>query len=82
VIVSNVAGPSWPFYLAGRDVESLAALGPIFDGVPLNLTAVSYQDRLSLAFVACPKLVPDLDALAGATEECLDDLVRAIALDL
>ncbi len=77
LVVSNVAGPPWPLYLQGRRVTSLTALGPIFDGVPLDVTAVSCDGCLSIGFITCPERLPDLGALADHTQAAFDELVDA-----
>jgi diacylglycerol O-acyltransferase len=80
LVVSNVAGPATDLYLAGRRVTSFHALGPIFDGVSLNVTAVSYGGLLSLATIACPDLVDELDAMADAQEEAFEELADAFGV--
>jgi WS/DGAT/MGAT family acyltransferase len=77
LVVSNVAGPPWALYLKGRQVTSLTALGPIFDGVPLDVTAVSSTGCLSIGYIACPDRVPDLPSLADHTQTAFDELLSA-----
>jgi diacylglycerol O-acyltransferase len=73
VVVSDVAGPTFDLFLSGRRAEAFYALGPIFDGVALNVTAISFEGVLGFGWVTCPDSVADLDALvdgqAGAFEE-------------
>ncbi len=73
VVVSNVAGPAFDLFLAGRAAEAFYALGPIFDGVALNITAVSFHGVLGFGYVTCPDRLDDIAALgdfqAGAFEE-------------
>lgn len=78
LVVSNVPGPPFPFYLAGRRVDRLYALGPIFDGAPLNVTAVSFDGTLGIGLVACPDQLPDLDSLADAVGTAFDELAAAV----
>ena len=77
LVVSNVPGPNFPLYFAGRRADRLYALGPIFDGAPLNVTAVSFDGTLGIGLIACPDRLPDLDALADA----LEAIAGAIHLD-
>ncbi|MFM8971177.1 MAG: WS/DGAT/MGAT family O-acyltransferase [Actinomycetota bacterium] len=64
LVASNVPGPPWPLYFAGARLEELHPLGPVFDDCGLNVTVISYLDRVDFGFIACRELVPDVDALA------------------
>lgn len=75
-LISNVPGPPIPLYLAGGRLVSLSPLGPILDGMGLNVTVLSYLDSVGFGFVSCRELVPDLDVLAAHIPEALDDLSR------
>ena len=76
LIASNVPGPSEPRYLCGQRIESVHPLMPIVDNVGLSLAAYSYAGVLHLGLNADADLVPDLDWLADAMHECLEQLVR------
>jgi len=78
LVVSNVPGPNFPLYFAGRRADRLYALGPIFDGAPLNVTAVSFDGTLGIGLIACPDRLPDLDALADALEVAFEELAVAV----
>jgi WS/DGAT/MGAT family acyltransferase len=80
LVVSNVPGPQFPLYLAGRRADRMYALGPIFDGAPLNVTAVSYDGTLSLGLIACPDRVDDLSDLADGLAPALEELATALGL--
>jgi WS/DGAT/MGAT family acyltransferase len=77
LVVSDVPGPSIPLYLAGRQAEAFYALGPVFDGVGLNVTAVSYNGVIGVGYVTCPDRLDDLGALADHQEAAFDELARA-----
>lgn len=80
LIVSNVAGPPVELFLAGRPAAAFYALGPIFDGVALNVTAISFRNVLGFGYLACPALLSDVDALADGQQQALADLVEAYGL--
>ncbi len=82
LIVSNVPGPSWPLYLAGARLVALHPLGPIFDDCGLNLTVISYLDRVDFGFLASSELTPDLDDLAAAVPRALVELASAAGVSL
>ncbi len=61
-------------------MESLYPLGPIAEGIGLNVTVLSYVDTLHFGLFACRKLLPELDQLAVHIDDALGELV-ACALD-
>lgn len=77
VIVSNVPGPEVPLYLAGARLEALFPLGPIVEGVGINVTVFSYLDAVHVGVQACWDLMPDIGVLARGMEEALAELVAA-----
>jgi len=60
VIISNVPGPPFPLYMAGARLSVLAPLGPIMEGAGLNVTVISYMDRVDVGLIACKELIPDI----------------------
>ena len=77
LVVSNVPGPDVPVYLAGARMESLHPLGPIAEGVGLNVTVFTYRDAVHVGVLGCRDLVPDVEVLSGALGEALAELVVA-----
>ncbi len=75
LVVSNVPGPDVPLYLAGARMTSLHPVGPIMEGVGVNVTVFSYLDSVHVGVQACWDLVPDVEVLARAMEEALAELV-------
>jgi diacylglycerol O-acyltransferase len=75
LIVSNVPGPDFPLYLAGARMVSMHPLGPIMEGVGLNVTVFSYLDTVHVGVQGCWDLVPDVAVLASGMEEALAELV-------
>ena len=76
LILSDVAGPPAPLFMAGAEVVGLYPFGPITDGAALNITILSQGDRVGFGITTCPDLVPrvwDLaDAIPGALKELLE----------
>jgi diacylglycerol O-acyltransferase / wax synthase len=66
LMVSNVPGPSFPLYFTGMELCGVYPLGPVVDGVALNITVQSYRESLFVGINACATAVPDLPTLAEA----------------
>lgn len=64
IIVSNVAGPPVPLYLAGCQVVATYALGPLIANTGLNLTVLSQTGDLDVGVIAAPNLVEDVSSIA------------------
>jgi WS/DGAT/MGAT family acyltransferase len=77
VVISNVAGPPFQIYFAGAKVEGLFPLGPVLEGPGLNITVVSYRDRVGFGLIACKDRMPDLEELAGHVAPALEELLLA-----
>jgi diacylglycerol O-acyltransferase len=77
LIVSNVPGPDFPLYLAGARMVAMYPVGPIVEGVGVNVTVFSYLDTMYVGVQACWDLTPDIDAIARGLGESLDELVEA-----
>jgi WS/DGAT/MGAT family acyltransferase len=76
LIVSNVPGPDFPLYLAGARMVAMYPLGPIVEGVGVNITVFSYLDTMCAGVQACWDLAPDIDTIARGLEHSLDELVQ------
>ena len=64
LVISNVPGPRQPLYFAGAKITHQFPLNIVTDGQGLNITVMSYLDRLDFGFVADRDLIPDLSNLA------------------
>jgi hypothetical protein len=58
-VVSNVPGAPVPLFVAGGRVEATDPVSIIEPGMGLNVTVVSYLDRVDFGFTVDPELVPD-----------------------
>jgi len=79
VVVSNVPGPPTTLYFGGARLLGIYALGPIFDGVALNVTALSVGASLDVGISACREIVPDPWQIAAALPDALAELVALIS---
>lgn len=80
VSLSNVRGSSARF-LMGAAITAKYPLGPVVNGVGLNISVVSADGRIDVGFVACSRLLPDLWDLADRLHDELREL-HASALKL
>jgi len=79
VIISNVAGPTDPLYIAGAKLVELYSTGPILEGIGLNITVWSYLGTLYAGLIACRESMPDLWDLCALLSEALAELSSSAA---
>jgi len=80
LIVSNIVGPPFPLYFAGARLMAAYPIGPITDGIGLNITVQSYLDSLYFGLMASPNTVRDVSKLAHGLTDALHELVKAAAV--
>jgi diacylglycerol O-acyltransferase len=78
VIISNVPGSPVPVYAAGAQQIASYPVSVIHDGVGLNITVFSYQDRVDFGLVADRELIPDLNRMTESLAEALADLSDSV----
>jgi diacylglycerol O-acyltransferase len=78
VTVSNVPGPQFDLWFGGCRIEALYPMGPVVEGVGLNITALSYMGGLHVGMLGCRRLVPDMASMAGLLQSNLDQLLSAV----
>jgi diacylglycerol O-acyltransferase len=81
VIISNVPGPPMPLYLHGAELVAFYPHGPIFEGVGLNLTVMSYQGSVDIGVIGCRDSVQDADQLAAGFVHAVERLRAAAQLE-
>lgn len=73
LVISNVPGSRSPQYFAGAKLEAHHPVSVITDGVGLNVTCLSYRDRVDFGIVADRAQLDDawplMDGIAGALDE-------------
>ena len=79
-LVSNVPGPPIPLYMCGAKVTAIYPSSVILEGMGLNTTVISYEDRLDFGFHVDPDLVPDPWLVADGVTESLAELMEASGL--
>ncbi|MBA2625868.1 MAG: wax ester/triacylglycerol synthase family O-acyltransferase, partial [Acidimicrobiia bacterium] len=74
VTISNVPGPQVPLYMGGSKLVAWYPMGPIGEGLGLNMTVMSYLGVVYFGLVACPESVPNVQSLANHVTDALEDL--------
>lgn len=77
VVVSNVPGPPVAVYIAGARLSELYSVGPILQGIGLNVTVWSYEGNMNFSAITCPDLLPDVENLVAHLRGALDELLQA-----
>lgn len=78
LLISNVPGPPVTLFFGGARLLALYPLGPVYDGVGLNITVVSSADTIGFGFVTCPDVISDIDVLAAAVTDEFAKLRAAV----
>jgi hypothetical protein len=76
VLVSNIPGPDIPLWCAGARMVALYPVGPLADGVGLNITVISYTGTLYVGILGCRGLVPEVDHVAHHLSDSFGELVK------
>jgi diacylglycerol O-acyltransferase len=84
-IVSNVPGPRERVKIGGAHLSDVFSVGPLTEGIGLNVTVWSYVDKMNFSLLACPDLLPDVEVLASyfpaALAELLGEQEQAVSAD-
>jgi len=77
VVVSNVPGPRQPVSIGGAQLAEIYSVGPILEGIGLNLTVWSYVGEMAFSALACPDTLPDLHGIVDRLAPALGELLVA-----
>ena len=76
LVVSNVPGPRDPLYVAGARMEGIYSVGPILEGIGLNVTVWSYCDQMNVGVLACREHIGEPHEITGGMADALAELVE------
>jgi diacylglycerol O-acyltransferase / wax synthase len=79
-LVSNIPGPPIPLYTCGARVTGIYSSSVILEGMGVNITVLSYIDRIDFGIHVDPDLVPDAWQIADGIPEALAELLKASKL--
>ena len=77
LVVTNVAGPPVPLYLAGARLPELFPMMPVMGNLTLVVGVLSYAGQLNLTAVADHDHCPDVEVFAQGVRTALDSLARS-----
>jgi WS/DGAT/MGAT family acyltransferase len=80
VLVTNLAGPQFPLYVAGAQVLDAFAITPIAGNVTASFAALSYDGALDLSVHVDADAWPDLDILARGMSSTWQELLASEAV--
>lgn len=76
--VSNVPGPREKLSDSKGGMESLYSIGPLVEGMGLNITVWSYVDQMNFSVLACKKAVPDIHRFTACLRSAFEELQQAV----
>jgi WS/DGAT/MGAT family acyltransferase len=79
-LVSNVPGPPIPLYMAGSRLQGIFATSVILEGMGLNTTVFTFEDRVDFGLHVDPSLVPDPWQVAAGIPIALAELMERAGL--
>jgi hypothetical protein len=79
VLISNVPGPRDTLYYNGAAVLGIFPVSVVQSGQVLNITALSYDGQLNVAFTACGTAMPHVQRLALYCADALTELENSAA---
>jgi diacylglycerol O-acyltransferase len=74
LVISNVPGPRTSLYCAGAEMISNFPVSVIVDGVGLNITVVSYKNRVDFGIVGDREQIDDAWAFLEGASHALTEL--------
>ena len=80
LVISNVPGPDFPLYLGGSELECGFPLGPVMEGMGVNITIMSYRGIMYWGIISCPETMPKVWGLAASIPLALDELLEVAKL--
>ncbi|HWD52178.1 MAG TPA: wax ester/triacylglycerol synthase family O-acyltransferase [Acidimicrobiales bacterium] len=76
LVVSNIPGPDVALFMAGARMVAIYPIGPVAEGVGVNVTVFSYLGTMYVGVQGCWDLVPDVDVIANGMVDALGELVK------
>jgi hypothetical protein len=78
--VSNVPGPPFPLYSCGARVTGIYAASVLMANMALNVTCISYMDRIDFGITVDPDVIHEPWSIAEGIPDALAELMEAAGL--
>jgi diacylglycerol O-acyltransferase / wax synthase len=75
-VTTNVPGPQFPLYFAGREMLEYLPFVPLGPGVRIGVAILSYNGQLQFAITGDYDTAPDIGVLADGVDAALATLLR------
>jgi WS/DGAT/MGAT family acyltransferase len=82
LVVTNVPGPQFPLYVAGRRLLRIYPMVPLAAGQALGIALMSYNGTLSFGLNADWDALPEIDALGDDLAAALDELAATAGVEV
>ena len=79
-VISNIPGPRQPMYWNGARLQGIYPASIVFHGFALNITLVTYADKVDFGITACRRSLPQIQRIIDHLEEALVELEEVIGL--
>ena len=73
-VTTNVPGPQYPLFAAGREMVAYHPFVPLSQGVRIGVAILSYNGGVSFGVTGDYDTVPDLDLFCRSIEAGISDL--------
>lgn len=77
-IISNVPGPQHQLYWNGARLDGIYPASIPFDGMAMNITLVSYNNRLDFGIIACRRSIPGVQRMVDYMDDALLELENLV----
>ena len=77
-VVTNIPGPQFPLYFAGREMLEYLPFVPIVYGMRIGVAIVSYNGQLAFGITGDYDSMPDLEVLARGIESSIAELLVSV----
>jgi diacylglycerol O-acyltransferase / wax synthase len=82
LVVTNVPGPQFPLYLAGRRLIESFPMVPLAKNQGIGIALLSYMGKINFGLVGDYDVMWDLDEFAEDVESSLEELAGAAGVEL
>lgn len=76
LVISNVRGSSEPLYIAGARMETMYPMSILTGGLGINITCLSYVDKVDFGIALDPDLVPEPWSLIDGLDDTLAEYLN------